>query len=234
MRGGNWVVVTEWRLVRYGCMFASVAAALFVLALQPAPDDGPVQTAPREAAAADIPGLDEKTVEPPPGSKPVDEAKTAPAAVAASKALTVEQKTLVQGDTLQVVLGQRALFRLDSKGQPVLAKVEEGKLAAAHPEGEVTEAFEPVPEGQIAIALDGSAEVRATVLKVWNQTGQALDYGAIALIMRQGKVTPTAAPVCAVPAHGVRTEVWKRPVVAVGLTRFRPTAAPKPCEASAG
>ena len=215
-------------------MFASTAAVLLALALQPAPDDGPVQTAPREAASADIPGLDEKAVEPPPGSKPVDEAKTAPAAVAASKSLTVEQKTLVQGGALQVVLGQRALFRLDSKGQPVLTKVEEGKLAAAHPHGEVTEAFEPVPEGQIAIALDGSAEVRATVLKVWNQTAQALDYAAIALIMRQGKVTPTAAPICAVPARGGRTEVWKRPVVAVGLTRFKSVAAPKPCVVPAG
>lgn len=209
-------------------MFASLLAIL-VLAAQPT-DDGPVQTAPREAAVADVPGLDDKTVEPPPaGSTPVDEAKTSPAAVAATKALTVEQKTLVQGDTLQIVLGQRALFRLDSKGLPVLAKVEEGKLAAAHPEGAVTETFEPPPEGQIAVALDGSAEVRATVLKVWNQTGKAVDYAAIALVMRQGKVVPAPAPVCAVPPRSVRTETWRRPVVAVGLTRFKQPATAKPC-----
>lgn len=210
-------------------MFASLAL-LFALAVQPVPeDDGPVQTAPREAVAADLPGLDEKTVEPPAAAKPVDETRTAPAAVAAARSLTVEQKTLVQGETLQVVLGQRAVFRLDDKGLPVLTKVEEGKLAAAHPEGEVTEAFESPAEGEFAVALDGSAEVRATILKVWNQTGQALDYGAIALIMRQGKVTPLPAPVCAVPAHAIRTETWKRPVVAVGLTRFRPTATARPC-----
>lgn len=210
-------------------MFASLAL-LFALAVQPVPeDDGPVQTAPREAVAADLPGLDEKTVEPPAAAKPVDETRTAPAAVAAAKSLTVEQKTLVQGETLQVVLGQRAVFRLDDKGLPVLTRVEEGKLAAAHPEGEVTEAFEPPAEGEFAVALDGSAEVRATILKVWNQTGQALDYGAIALIMRQGKVTPLPAPVCAVPARAIRTETWKRPVVAVGLTRFRPTATARPC-----
>ena len=210
-------------------MFASLAL-LLALAVQPVPeDDGPVQTAPREAVAADLPGLDEKTVEPPAAAKPVDEARTAPAALAAAKSLTVEQKTLVQGETLQVVLGQRAVFRLDDKGLPVLTRVEEGKLAAAHPEGEVTEAFEPPAEGEFAVALDGSAEVRATILKVWNQTGQALDYGAIALIMRQGKVTPLPAPVCAVPAHAIRTETWKRPVVAVGLTRFRPTHTAKPC-----
>ena len=209
-----------------------LASLLILLALSAQPaDDGPVQTAPREAAAYVAPGLDEKAIEPPPaGSRPTDEQKTAPAAVAATKALTIEQKTLVQGDTLQVVLGQRALFRLDDKGLPVLAKVEEGKLAAAHPEGAVTETFEPPAEGEIAVALDGSAEVRATVLKVWNQTGKPLDYGAIALIMRQGKVTPTAAPVCAVPPRSVRTETWKRPVVAVGLTRFKQPAKVRACD----
>src|SRR5687767_4426626 len=105
-------------------------APLFVilaLAAQPASeDDGPVQTAPKELVSTAAPGLDEKTLDAPPaGSKPVDEKKTSPAAVAATKALTVEQKTLVQGGTLQVVLGQRALFRLDDKGRPVLSKVEE-------------------------------------------------------------------------------------------------------------
>jgi len=216
-------------------MFASTLVAILVLAAQPGADDGPVQTAPREAAVADVPGLDEKTVEPPPaGSKPVDERKVAPAAVAATKALTVEQRTLVQGGTLQIVLGQRALFRLDSKGLPVLDKVEEGQLAAAHPEGAVTETFEPPPNGQIAVALDGSAEARATILKVWNETEKAVDYAAIALVMRQGKVAPTPAPVCAVPPRSVRTETWRRPVVAVGLTRFKQPATAKPCAVPAG
>lgn len=213
-------------------MLASLLA-LF-LAAQPA-DDSPVQTAPKEETVGDVPGLDEKTVEPPPAAaKPVDEAKTAPAAVAATKALTVEQKTLVQGETLQIVLGQRALFRLDDKGLPVLAKVEEGRLAAAHPEGEVAEVFEPPPEGQVAVALDGSAEVRATILKVWNQTDRPLDYSAIALVMRQGKVTPAAAPVCPVPPGTVRTETWKRPVVAVGLSRFKQANASRACDLPGG
>jgi hypothetical protein len=212
-------------------VFASVLAAL-ALAAQPAPqDDGPVQTSPRQARAAADPalGLDEKAVEIPPAAEPVAEGKTAPAAVAAAKALTVEQKTLVQGGTLQVVLGQRALFRLDDKGLPVLDKVEEGQLAAAHSEGAVTETFAPPPKGQIAIALDGSAEARATILKVWNETAKALDYSAIALVMIKGKVTPTPAPVCAVPPRSVRTETWPRPVVAVGLLRFREAAAAKAC-----
>jgi hypothetical protein len=206
---------------------------LLALAGQPTPpDDGPVQTAPKERPVSDdaLPGLDEKTLEIPPAVKPTDEKKAAPAAVAAAKSLTIEQKTAVQGETLQVILGQRALFRLDDKGLPVLDKVEDGKLAAAHPEGTVTETFEPPPEGQIAIALDGSAEARATILKIWNQTDKAIDYRAIALIMHQGKVTPTPAPVCNVAAGGVRTETWRRPVVAVGVARFKPAETVKDCK----
>jgi hypothetical protein len=218
-------------------MPAPLLAILVLAAAQPAPaDDGPVQTAPKEVVADDAPGLDEKVLEEPPpaGSKPTDEKKTAPAAVAAAKSITVEQKTLVQGDTLQVVLGQRALFRIDDKGLPVLAKVEEGQLADAHPPGAVTETFEAPPEGQLAIALDGSAEARATVLKVWNRTGKAIAYNAIALVMRQGKVTPTPAPVCDVASGAVRTEKWPRPVVAVGLQRFKPTAAARACNVPTG
>lgn len=214
-------------------MPAVLLAALALAAAQPAPDDGPVQTAPKEAAAADLPGLDDKVVEPPPeGAKPTDEAKTAPAAVAGAKALSVEQKTLVDGDTLQIVLGQRAVFRLDDKGLPVLTKVEDGKLADAHLPGAVTEAFEPPAKGELAVALDGSAEARATVLKVWNETGKAVSYTAIALVMRQGKVTPTPAPVCDVSAGAVRMEKWPRPVVAVGLQHFKASATAQACKAS--
>ncbi len=202
-----------------------IASLLLLLALagQPVPaDDGPVQTAPKERPVSDdpVPGLDDATVAIQP------DAQSAPAA----KALTVEPKTVVQGETLQVVLGQRAVFRLDDKGLPVLEAVEDGKLAAAHPDGAVTETFEPPAAGQIAVALDGSAEARATLLKVWNQTDRAIDYRAIALVMIQGKVTPTPAPVCAVPAGEVRTETWRRPVVAVGLGRFQPTETVKDCK----
>lgn len=215
-------------------MFASVLAAL-ALAGQPVPpDDGPVQTAPKEAPAVAAPalGLDEKQVEiqpaPEPGPEPA-EPVPAPAA-AAPRAVTLQQRTFVEGGTLQVVLGQRAVFRLDDQGQPVLDKVEEGQLAAAHPEGTVTETFAPPAEGQIAVALDGSAETRSTILKVWNETGKAFDYSAIALVMSKGKVTPAAAPVCAMPPRGIRIETWRRPVVAVGLGRFKDAVTTKDCQ----
>lgn len=213
-------------------MFASILAML-ALAAQPGPsDDGPVLTAPKEAAASapPLPGLEETKVEIPPGAKPTNETKTAPAAVAAARSVTVEPRTLVENGTLQVVIGQRALFRLDDKGLPVLERVERGKLAEAHPDGAVTETFVPPPEGQIAVALDGSMEKRATVLKVWNQTARPLDYSAIALILRKGKVMPEPAPVCAVPPHDVRAETWPRPVMAVGLQRFQQPPLAKACK----
>lgn len=149
-----------------------------------------------------------------------------------SAPLSFTPQTLVDGETLQIVLGQRALFRLDDKGLPVLFKVEEGKLAAAHPDGAVIETFAPPPEGQIAAALDGSAEKRATVLKIWNRTEKPLDYRAMALIVRPGnKLTPSPAPVsCSLRPKSVHVETWRAPILAVGLGRFRETIATKACQ----
>lgn len=194
--------------------------ALAASASQLTAGDAPVATAPPAAALGPLPSLDDPTVDLP------------PATAAEEIGVSVQPKTMVQGRTLQVVLGQRALFMLDDRGGPVLLKVEEGQLAEAHPAGAVDETFAPPPPGQIAVALDGSAEVRATVLKVWNETDRALDYGAIALVMTRDNVTPAPAPVCAVPAGGVRTETWRRPVVAAGLGRFQQTARAKPCDAA--
>ena len=202
-------------------------ATAFALALalaQPPEDDGPVATAEKPAAAA-------QEVPTPKGSKPVSEEKTSPAAVAAARSLTFEPKTKVDGDTLQIVLGQRALFRLDDKGLPVLTKVEEGQLAEAHPPGSVKETFEPPPDGQVAVALDGSSEAKATVLKIWNRTGKPFDYRAVALVMQQGKLAAQATPpLCTVGPRAVRVETWRRPIVAVGLGRFRETVTTKACQ----
>lgn len=206
---------------------------LLALALvaQPAPDDGPLRTAPMEvdapaatASTEAAPGLDEPVVAP---ATPVQATRTdAPPAAA----LTFQPRTWVDGKTLQVIRGQRAIFRLDSKGLPVLDSVENGQLAAAHPEGAVTESFLPPPDGHIAIALDGSAEARASVLKIWNQTDRMVDYSAIALVMARGKVTPSPAPVCAVPPRSIRIETWRRPIVAAGLGRFREAVTPRACQ----
>jgi hypothetical protein len=174
--------------------------------------------------ATALPPKDEpRKVKIPPNAKPAEETATEPSAVAGAKGLAFEPKTLVDGEILQVILGQRALFRLDDKNAPVLSKVEEGKLAEAHPAGEVTASFEPPPDGQVAAALDGSAEKRASVLKVWNGTASPLEYRAIALIMQHGEIAAVPAPPagCAIAPHSAHAEVWPRPVVAVGLGRFR-------------
>ncbi|MCR5874876.1 hypothetical protein LRS10_12260 [Phenylobacterium sp. J426] len=130
------------------------------------------------------------------------------------------------------MLGQRAVFRLDDRGQPVLLKVEKGQLPEAHADGTVKDVFVPPPEGQIAAALDGSAEKRATVLKIWNRTGKPLDYRAMALILgKDNKLNPAPAPVsCSLPPRSVHIETWRAPIVAVGLGRFKEAVTTKACQ----
>jgi hypothetical protein len=142
-----------------------------------------------------------------------------------SLSMAFQPKTYVDGEILQVILGERALLRLDSGGNPVLDNVEKGQLAAAHPEGSVTETFTPPPDGEIAAALDGSAEKRATSLKVWNGTAQPIEYKAILLVLKQGGVLQAVpAPTCPVEPGHIRLETWPAPVVAVGLSRFKPAS----------
>lgn len=191
---------------------------LLALAGQPAPDDAPLRTAPAEAPEGPAIGLDEKRidVETPPPPPP---------------SAAFEPRTLVDGETLQVVRGQRALFMLDDKGLPVLLRVEEGLLAEAHPPGTVSDTFKPPARGQIAVALDGSAETRASILKVWNETDRAIDYRAIALVFGAGgKLTPAPAPVCAAPPRSIRIETWRRPIVAAALNHFNETVATRACQ----
>lgn len=149
----------------------------------------------------------------------------APGAKSAPQTLAFEPKTYVDGAILQVLIGERALFRLDSGEKPVLDSVEKGQLAAAHPEGAVTETFAPPPDGTIAAALDGSAEKKATSLKIWNGTGQPIEYRTIVLIMKQGQTLEALpVPTCPVAPGHVRLETWPAPIVAVGLSRFKPAS----------
>lgn len=208
-------------------MLASVLSVMALAALQP--EDGPMATAvPEVAAEAPQPAAEEPATEAP--------AKEEPAAAKAEgekptpPQLTFQPETKVDGETLQVILGQRALFRLDDAGLPVLAKVEEGQLAAAHPDGAVQEAFEAPPEGQLAAALDGSAEKRASVLKVWNGGAEPVEFRVMALVLRKDKLTPVALKVCPVAPGQARTESWPAPIVAVGLARFKPAAEAADCK----
>jgi len=151
-------------------------------------------------------------------------AANAPATPAAPLSMAFQPKTFVDGVTLQVMLGQRALVRLDTGGQPVLDSVEKGQLAVAHPAGAVAETFKPPPQGLIAAALDGSAEKRATSLKIWNGTGHAVEYRAIVLVLHGEVLRAMPVPTCPVAAGHVRLETWPAPIVAVGLSSFKPAS----------
>ncbi|WP_374469090.1 hypothetical protein [Phenylobacterium sp.] len=157
---------------------------------------------------------------PPPamGAKPP---RSSPPAQAAAQSLSFQPKTMVDGETLQVVLGQRAVFTVGDNGRPYLERVEEGKLAEAHPAGKASEAFASPGDGLVAAALDGSAEKRVTVLKVWNGRAQPLDFRGMALVMRNGQtLAPAPLNICAVPPGETKTYTWPAPIVAVGLARF--------------
>ncbi len=153
---------------------------------------------------------------PPAGARPP---QASPAAQAAAKSLAFEPKTQVENQMLQVVVGQRALFTV-ANGQPKLEKVEEGKLAAAHPPGKVKETFAAPPAGQVAAAFDASSERKVSVLKVWNGGARPLDFRLIALAVNNGKLAPVPINFCAVAPGGVRSQEWPAPIVAVALSRF--------------
>jgi hypothetical protein len=159
------------------------------------------------------------------GLAAVASVRAAPPQGAAPKTVHFDPKTQVDGAILQVIFGERALFRLDDGGLPVLDAVEKGKLAAAHPPGTVSETYAAPAPGLVAAALDGSAEQKASVLKVWNHTGKALEYTAHVLVLDGETLHPVAVATCPVPAGGVRSETWPAPIVAVGLTHFKPASA---------
>ena len=185
-------------------MIASLAA-LF-MAAQPAAD-GPIGTAvkPPTLVSPTAPTVVPVT---PPGAK--------------GAGLEFDPRTKVDGPALQVIMGERAVFRIDEAGVPKLDSVEAGKLVAAHPAGVVRETFTSPGAGRLAAALDGSAERRATVLKLWNGLDYPVDYSAVALVLRNGEaLTPTRVTVCAVKPGETRTELWSAPVVAVGLMGFK-------------
>jgi hypothetical protein len=154
----------------------------------------------------------------------------APAAAPTGGSAAFQPVTKLDGPILQVVFGERAVVRLGDKGQPQLDKVEKGKLAIAHPVGSVQETFAKPEAGQIAIALDGSAEKKASYLKVWNGLDYPVIYKAGVLVLVGGKLEPAQVRVCAVPAGATHYETWPRPVVAVALGSFTKAANDKVCE----
>ena len=148
------------------------------------------------------------------------EASEAPAAKPAAPEIVFSRKTEADGPVLQVVFGERAVIRLDDRNLPVLMKTQKGQLSEAHPPGKVAAGFAAPGPDEIAVALDGSAEVKTSVMKVWNGGSRPVRYDAVVLVLRGGKLVPRPVPGCAVPARSARTQSWPAPIVAVALTKF--------------
>ena len=194
-------------------MLALVLSVLALAAAQPA-EEAP--------AATSVPGAPTASKDP--------EALKSETPAAQAKAPIFDPVVKVDGKALQVVHGARAVFHLTDAGDPVLDKAEKGQLAIAHPLGKVTEAFEAPGKGQIAVALDGSAEKKASYLKIWNGLDYPLIYRAGVLVLNRGKLEPGNVKVCAVPPGGTHHETWPRPVVAVALATFTRAADVKTCK----
>jgi hypothetical protein len=137
---------------------------------------------------------------------------------------------MVDGPALQVVFGERAVFHLDDKGEPVLDSVEKGPLAMAHPAGAVKETFAPPGPGKLALALDGSPEKKASYLKIWNGLDHPVLYHAGVLALVDGKLTPVTVKVCAAPAGAASSQTWPMPVAAAVVANFSPAADDKACQ----
>lgn len=137
---------------------------------------------------------------------------------------------IVPGPALQVVFGERAVFHLDDKGEPVLDEVEKGPLAMAHPPGEVKETFAPPGPGKLAIALDGSPQKKASYLKIWNGLDHPVLYRAGVLAYEDGGLKPVTVRVCAAPADGTASQTWPAPIAAVAVASFAAAPNPHACQ----
>lgn len=207
-------------------MIASLLALLLAAAQ---PGDAPVSTATPDTAPAEqaLPPSEAKAPEPAPepiqtpAAEPVKPKVDGPA---------FDRTTKVDGPVLQVVFGERAVFHLGEQGQPQIDRVEKGQLAVAHPAGTVKEAFDKPDAGQLAIALDGSAEKKASYLKVWNGLDYPVIFKAGILVLSHGVLEPSQVRVCAAPAGETHYETWPRPVVAVALGGFTKAASPQACQ----
>jgi hypothetical protein len=145
----------------------------------------------------------------------------APVAAAPVAGAAFSGKTeMVEGPALQVIFGERAVFRLDAKGAPVLDKVETGSLAMAHPAGTVTETFKTPGPGKLAIALDGSPQKKASYLKIWNGLDHPVIYRAGVLAYEGGVLKPVTVRVCAAPSGGTNSQTWPAPIAAVVVANF--------------
>ena len=146
--------------------------------------------------------------------------------IAALEAAGLDPRTKVEGGSVQVVLGQRAVFHLDADGKPVLNDVEAGRVDLATANG-AGETYKGPGVGKLAFALDSSPEKRQSIMKVWNGLARPVAYEAEITALRGGKLMKKMSTICTVPAGAVGYEVWPDPVISITLSKFAETPADK-------
>jgi hypothetical protein len=166
------------------------------------------------ALAADI-----AASSPPPAPLP-------PAGVQALIAAGFDPRTKLDGEAVQVIVGQRAVFRLDDAGKPVMEAVESGRIDMVLPDGKPDTYLTPTA-GRLGFALDASPEKRQSVMKVWNGLSRPVAYEVELTALRHGKLMKRKAPICAVAAGQSTYEVWPDPILSVTLSKFAETPASK-------
>jgi hypothetical protein len=159
-----------------------------------------------------------------------DEQSTSMDAVTGGAGAFSAKSEMVAGPALQVIFGERAVFHLDAKGEPVLDGVEKGPLAMAHPTGEVKETFDAPGPGKLAIALDGSPQKKASYLKIWNGLDHPVLYRAGVLAYEGGALKPITVRVCAAPSGGVSSQTWPAPIAAVVVANFTTAPSASSCK----
>ncbi|MDP3855869.1 hypothetical protein [Phenylobacterium sp.] len=198
-------------------------------AVQVAPAEAAsVETAPVEAAPEQVAPAESAPVEPGPVKPaPADAAAPTPAKpktlVEALAAVGFDPKTKVDGGNVQVMQGQRALFRLDARAAPVLGGVDTGKLGAAQPEGEA-ETYKGSGAGRIGVALDSSPVKKQSYMKIWNGLARPVTFELELAAVRGGQLMRRKASGCAVPAGGVHSQSWPDPIIAVTVSKVAPAA----------
>ncbi|MDP3748908.1 MAG: hypothetical protein Q8Q88_17860 [Phenylobacterium sp.] len=176
--------------------------------LKPEP---PAEALPAETPPAEIPPTETAPPEP---AKP----KTL---IEALTAAGFDPRTKVEGASVQVVQGQRALFHLDAKAAPVLDGIDAGKLGAAQPEGQA-ETYKGSGAGRIGLALDASPAKKQSYMKVWNGLAAPVTFELELAAIRKGQLMRRKVEGCAVPAGGVHSQSWPDPVIAVTVSKVAP------------
>ncbi|WP_332768427.1 hypothetical protein [Phenylobacterium sp.] len=180
---------------------------------QPMTLDDFLKPEPKAEAPAETP-----SAEPPPAETTPPERPKPKTLIEALTAAGFDPKTKVEGASVQVMQGQRALFHLDAKAAPVLDGIDAGKLGVAQPEGQA-ETYRGSGAGRVGLALDASPVKKQSYMKVWNGLARPVTFELELAAIRSGQLMRRKLEGCAVPAGGVHSQSWPDPIIAVTVSK---------------